>query len=269
MVVCLLDTKRDPFRPKEDEEEILEPEVPYLSTIGALLYLAQCTRPDISFTVNLLARYSNAPTRRHWVGVKDIFRYLKGTTDLGLFYPYESSNGAVPYAPQVDSCLVGYADAGYLSDPHKARSQMGYVFTVGGTAISWRSTKQTLVATSSNHAKILALHEATRECFWLRAVVGHIRSSCDLYPTVDVLTTIFEDNAACIEHLKKGYIKGDNIKHITSKFFFSHQQQVHQKIEVIQIRSQDNLAYLFTKSLPKTTFQKLVHGIGMRKLYEL
>ena len=70
MVVRTLDAKRDPFRPKEDEEEILEPEVPYLSAIGALLYLAQCTRPDISFTMNLLARYNNAPTRRHWNGIK-------------------------------------------------------------------------------------------------------------------------------------------------------------------------------------------------------
>ena len=84
MVVRTLDAKRDPFRPKKDEEEILEPEVPYLSAIGALLNLAQCTRPDIFFTVNLLARYSNAPTRRHWNAVKDIFRYLKGSTDLGL-----------------------------------------------------------------------------------------------------------------------------------------------------------------------------------------
>ena len=73
--------------------------------------------------------------------MKDIFRYLKGTTDLGLFYPYESSNDATPYAPRVDSRLVGYADAGYLSDLHKACSQTGYVFTVGGTTISWRSTK--------------------------------------------------------------------------------------------------------------------------------
>ena len=59
MVVRTLDAKRDPFHPKEDEEEILEPEVPYLSAIGALLYLVQCSRPDISFAVNLLARYSN------------------------------------------------------------------------------------------------------------------------------------------------------------------------------------------------------------------
>ena len=62
MVVRTLDAKRDPFRPKEDDEELLEPEVPYLSVIGALLYLAQCTRPDISFVVNLLARCSCAPT---------------------------------------------------------------------------------------------------------------------------------------------------------------------------------------------------------------
>ncbi|KAM2105824.1 hypothetical protein ACFX1R_016287 [Malus domestica] len=64
MVVQTLDAKRNPFRPNEDEEEILEPKVPYLSTTRALLYLAQWTRPDISFLVNLLARYSNAFTRR-------------------------------------------------------------------------------------------------------------------------------------------------------------------------------------------------------------
>ena len=132
MVVRTLDAKRDLFLPKKDEEEILELEVPYLNAIRALLYLAQCTRPDISFVVNLLARYSNAPTRRHWNAVKDIFRYLKGTTDLGLFYTRESSSVAAPYGHRVYSRLAGYADAGYLSDPHRARSQMGYVFTVRG-----------------------------------------------------------------------------------------------------------------------------------------
>ncbi|XP_070672386.1 secreted RxLR effector protein 161-like [Malus domestica] len=227
MVVRSLDAKRDPFRSNEDDKEILEPEVPYLGAISTLLYLAQCTRPDISFVVNLLARYSNAPTCRHWIGVKDIFYYLKGTTDLGLFYPYGSSSDATPFDSCVDSRLGGYADAGYLSDPYNARSQTGYVFTIGGTIISWRSTKQTLVAHLSNRAEILALHEATQECFWLRAVVGHIRSSWNLYPAVDVLTTIFEDNATHIEQLNKGCIKGDNTKHITLKFFFSHQQQEH------------------------------------------
>ena len=119
--------------------------------------------------------------------------------------------------------------------------------------------------TSLNHAEILTLHEALRECFWLRAVMEHIRSTSGLTSVVDLCMTIFEDNAACIEQLKKGYIKGDNTKHIAPKFFYSHQQQQHQK----QIRSQDNLVDLFTKSLPKSTFQKLVQGIGMRKLSEL
>ena len=62
------------------------------------------------------------------------------------------------------SQLIGYVDAGYLSDPHKTRSQTRYVFTYGGTTISWRSVKKTMLATSSNHSKILAIHEASREC---------------------------------------------------------------------------------------------------------
>ncbi|KAM2701565.1 hypothetical protein EV2_003381 [Malus domestica] len=200
MVIQTLNAKRDPFHSKEDGEEILEPEVPYLSVIGALLYLAQCTRPDISFVVNLLARYCNASTHRHRNGVKDFFRYPKGVTNLGLFYTHESSRkAATPFDPWVDSCLIGYADAGYLSDPHMARFQTGYVFTIGDTTISWTSTKQTLVATSLNHAEILTLHEALHECFWLRAVMEHIRITSGLTYVVDLPMTIFEDNVACIE----------------------------------------------------------------------
>ena len=86
MVVRSLDVKNDPFRPRAQNEEILDPEVPYLSAIGALMYLANNTRPDIAFAVNLLSRYSSAPTRRHWNGVKHILRYLRGTNDMGLYF---------------------------------------------------------------------------------------------------------------------------------------------------------------------------------------
>jgi hypothetical protein len=65
MVVRSLDVEKDPFRPRDDGEEMLGPEVPYLSAIGALMYLANCTRPDLAFAVNLLARHSTTPTRRH------------------------------------------------------------------------------------------------------------------------------------------------------------------------------------------------------------
>jgi hypothetical protein len=77
---------KDHFQPKDKGEEILESEFPYLSAIGALMYLTNNFRPDITFAVNLLARYSAAPTKRHWARIKNIFRYLNGTRDLGLFY---------------------------------------------------------------------------------------------------------------------------------------------------------------------------------------
>ncbi|CAL9025328.1 unnamed protein product [Prunus brigantina] len=172
MVVRSLDRNKDPFHPKEDDE-----------MIGALLYLAQCTRPDIAFSVNLLV-------------------------------------------------------------------------------------SQTLVATSSNHAEILALCEASRECVWLRSLVHHIRKTCDLSSTTKAPTIMYEDNTACIAQIKEGFIKGDRTKHISPKFFYLHELQKNQQIEVKQIRSQDNLADLFTKALPKSIFQKLVDGIGMRQLYK-
>ena len=70
--------------------------------------------------------------------------------------------------------MLGYIDAGYLSDPHKGRSQTGYMFNCNGTAISWRYVKQTMMATLSNHLEILAIHGVSRECIWLRSTIQHI-----------------------------------------------------------------------------------------------
>ena len=96
-----------------------------MSAIRALFYLANCTRPDITFVVNLLARFSAAPTRRHWNDIKHIFQYLHGSQDLGLLYTRNQ-----------DMTLVGYWDVGYMSNPHNAKSKTGYVFLRGGAAIS-------------------------------------------------------------------------------------------------------------------------------------
>ena len=245
--------KKDPFRPCENGENLLGPEVPYINAIGALMYLANGTRPDIAFSVNLLARYSSAPTQRHWNGIKHILRYLYGTTDMSLFYLKESKKQ-----------LFGYVNAGYLSDPRKACSQTGYVFNCNGTAISWRSFKQTMVATSSNHSEIIEIHEASCKCIWLRLMIQHIQESCGLPSIKDKPTTLFEDNGACIAQIKGGYIKGDRTKNISPKFFYTHELHKSGEIDVQKIRSSDNLAYLFTKSLPTSTFNRLIHKIGMR-----
>ncbi|KAL0741566.1 hypothetical protein Bca4012_083079 [Brassica carinata] len=232
--------------------------MPYLSAIGAQMCLAGHTRPDISFAVNLLSRFRSYPTQRHWNGIKHILRYLQGMTDLSLLYTNHSKED-----------LVGFADAGYLSDPHHARSQTGYVFTYGGTAISWRSMKHTMAANSSNHAEILAIHETSLESVWLRSMTQHVRVICGMTKDRDPPTVLYEDNASCIAQLKDGYIKGDRTKHILPKFFFTHELQKAGEVQVLQVRSSENSADLFTKSLPTSTFKKLIHQIGMRRLKDL
>jgi len=149
----------DPHRPCEEEDETLDEQYPYLAAVGALLCLATSTRSDIAFAVNVLVRHSSRSTLRHWNGIKYLFRYLKRTEDLGLHY-----------SRSMEPTLVGYADAGYRSDLATSKSQTGYVSLRHGAAISWKSIKQTITATSSNHAKIIVLHETSRECIWLRSI---------------------------------------------------------------------------------------------------
>ena len=172
---------------------------------------------------------------------------------MGLFYLKESKQQ-----------LFRYADAGYLSDPHKARSQIDYVFNYNGTAISLRSFKQTIVATSSNHSEIIAIHEASRECILLRLMIQHIQESFRLPSIKDNPTTLFEDNVACIPQ-----IKGDITKHISPKFFYTQELQKSGEIDVQKIWSSDNLTDLFTKSLPTSTFKKLIHKIGIYQLKDI
>lgn len=257
LFVRQLDLKEDVFLPAEEGEKILDSYNPYFSAIGALMYLSNQTRPDIAFSVNLLARFSQKPTMRHWKGIQQIFRYLKDTVDMGLFYDNNSK----------DEGLVGYADAGYLSDPTNCKSQNGYVFLLKGTAISWRLQKQTLVATSTNNSEIIALYEATRECVWLRSMINDIFSNSG-FPMLNKPTILYEDNAACIDQIKTGFIKGDKTKHIAVKFFYAAELNG-SEIDVRKISSVDNIADIFTKSLPSSSHWHLMKKMGMRQLKDL
>jgi hypothetical protein len=236
---------------------VLGSEYPYISVIGALMYLANDTKPGIAFVVNLLARYNATPTMRYWNGVNDVLKYLQGTPDLGFFYQKNQ-----------DPSLISYTDAGYLSDLHNTRSHTGFVFLHGGMTISRKSIKQTLVATSTNHSKIIALYEAARECAWLRRVINHVQSSCGIEP-IGSPAIIYEDNDACVAQMQPGYVKSIVTKHITPKLFYPHQLQQSGEISILQIKLCNNLVDLFTKSLPYTKFSKCVIDIGMRRLRDL
>jgi hypothetical protein len=86
MIVRALDKDTGQFRPKQEGENVLGDKYPYLSVIGALMYLANNTRPNITFAINYLARHNAAPTMRHWKNIKNILRYLNGTIYLSLFF---------------------------------------------------------------------------------------------------------------------------------------------------------------------------------------
>ena len=131
------------------------------------------------------------------------------------------------------------------------------------------SMKQTITTTSSNHAEILAIHEASRECIWLRSMTHYIQETCGLSSQKDTPTILYEDNAACIAQLKGGYIKGDRTKHISPKLFFTHDLEENGDICIQKIQSSENPAYLFTKVLSTSTFEKFVRKIGMRRLRDL
>jgi hypothetical protein len=158
---------------------------------------------------------------RHWNDIKNILRYLVDTVDLGLYFQKKQ-----------EYKLIGYADAGYLSYPLNAMAQSGYVFLHGGTTISWKSCKQTLVTTCTNHSKIIMLHEVARKCAWLRGMIDHIQKSCGI-GAIESPTIIYEDNAACVAQMQTGYIKTNYTKHISLKLFYPHEFQEGGKISIL------------------------------------
>ena len=174
-------TNQDPYQPREEEEEIID-KPKYLTTVGIFTYLTTHTRPDIAFATSILARNSQNPTIRHWNGVKHLMRYLRGTCDLGLFYRKTNN-------PEIS----GFADSGFRTDMAVGKSQTGYLFLKNGAPISWKSTKQTITAISTNHAELLAFHEAARECVWLRSMENIMMEQCKI-KTKNQPTVIYEDN---------------------------------------------------------------------------
>jgi len=86
MIVRSLYMYKDPFRPQENDEELLDPKVPYLKAIRTLLYLVNYTLPNITFAINLPTRYSFSLTQIYWNGVEHILCYLRITTNIDLFY---------------------------------------------------------------------------------------------------------------------------------------------------------------------------------------
>ena len=121
--------------PSSDDDKRYMENIPYTNVVGALMYATVCTRPDLSHAVSMVSRYMHNPGKEHWQTVKWILRYILGTIDVRIkFQKQEMFN--------LDNLVVGYVDSDYASDLDKRRSTMGYLFTMAGGPICWRSTLQ-------------------------------------------------------------------------------------------------------------------------------
>ena len=134
-------------------------EFPYINAVGALMYLATSTRPDIAYTVSKLARFNSNPGWPHWLAVKHLFRYLKGSMDLKLTYSPDSSTSEL---------FSTYSDADYGMDPDSGRSTGGYMVRIGSGAVNWSSKLQPIVTLSTTEAEYVAAVEAGKEVAWMR-----------------------------------------------------------------------------------------------------
>ena len=163
------------------------------------MYLA-ITRHDISFAMSKLSRFMSNPGTDNWHALERVMRYLVGTMSYEIHY---SRDPAV---------LEGYSDSNGISDADELYATSGYVFTLGGGAISWRSCKQTILTRSTMEAELTALDTATVEAEWLHELlmdllvvekpVPAILMNCD-NQTVIVKMNSAKDNTKSSKYVKR------------------------------------------------------------------
>ena len=213
---------------------------PYRQAIGNLVYLATATRPDISWIISKLSQYLENPGAEHIAALKRVFRYIKGTKSFCLSYKPTSGY------------LQGYCDSDWAGDVKDRRSTSGYVFTLGGTPIAWKTRKQQTVALSSCEAEYMSIAEATKEMIYLRSFC----TSMGLPQPMQ--STIYCDNQGALTLTRETSKQHHRTKHIDVRFHFIRQQT---EIGYEYITSQNNLADIFTKPLSKVSHNKAIHQL--------
>jgi Reverse transcriptase (RNA-dependent DNA polymerase)/GAG-pre-integrase domain/gag-polypeptide of LTR copia-type len=216
---------------------------PYRALIGGLNYVACISRPDIAYTVNQLARYSNAPTVAHWEIAIGCLRYLAGTVTLGI----KLGHGDTPAQAWVDS------SHGTGTPDHKPVS--GYAVMVYGGCVSHHSHTIKLRCTSSTESELRGMSDCTKEVQYIKKV---LRDLC--VPTVQF--PILGDNKGAIDAC---HADGDtsNTRHLDIHLGSMRDLRVQGHVDYIPIRGVDNPADIFTKALPKPAFLLCRDRLGL------
>ena len=221
--------------------------MPYASLVGSLLYAQVCTRPDISFAVGMLGRYQSNPGIYHWKAAKKVLRYLQGTKDYMLTYR------------KTDHLeVIGYSDSDFGGCLDSRKSTSGYVFLMAGGAVSWKSAKQSVIASSTMEAEYVACFEATNHGLWLRNFISGLR----IMGSISKPLKIYCDNVAAVFFSKNDrYTKA--AKHIEMKYLSVKEEVQKQRVSIDHISTRDNIADPLTKGLSPKTFMEHVKEMGL------
>ncbi|XP_072076502.1 secreted RxLR effector protein 161-like [Arachis hypogaea] len=206
----------------------------YASAIGSLMYAMHCTRPDVAFAVCKLSRFTGKPSNQHWKAITRVFGYLKKTINLGLHY---SDYPAV---------LKGYSNASWITNLSDNKFTLGWIFTIGGGAISWASKKQTCITHSIMEAEFVALSVAGKKAEWLRNLLYDIK----LWPQQTTAISIFCHSESTMSRTYNKVYNGKS-RHICLRHEFVRQLIDDGVITITYVRSQGNLADPLTKGLSR------------------
>lgn len=231
--------------PKSNDDILKLEKIPYQNAIGALIYVLQATRPDLSYCISTLSKFNKDFDPVHWEAFKKVFRYLKGTMHYRLCFTKNGNENA-----------IGYSDSSWQSDPDDYRSVTGYVFKYQGAAVSWNCKRQSTIALSSTEAEYYALTEANKDAIWIRSFILELNS--ELYQPI----LINCDNKGAID-LSKNSNFGARTKHITLRHSFLKDTIDNGIVQIDFVPTQNMLADPLTKAVPKKAIEDFTKYIGL------
>ncbi|GJS01246.1 retrovirus-related pol polyprotein from transposon TNT 1-94 [Tanacetum coccineum] len=216
----------------EDRQGKLVDPTRFRGMVGSLMYLS-ASRPDIVFAVCMCARYQAKPTEKHLHAIKRIFRYLKGTIHMGLWYPKDSG-----------FALRAFADADYAGCQDTRRSTSGSAQFLRDKLISWSSKKQKSTAISTTEAEYIALSGCCAQILWMRSQLSDYGFKFNKIP-------LYCDNQSAIA-LCCNNVQHSRSKHIDIRHHFIKEQVENRVVEVVLLyRPNYQLANINTKVITK------------------
>ncbi|KAJ9542298.1 hypothetical protein OSB04_028804 [Centaurea solstitialis] len=225
--------------------------IPYASAIGSIMYATLCTRPDVAYSVSVTSRYQQNPGEPHWVAVKNILKYLRRTKDMFLVFGGSKDEISV----------IGYSDASFQTDRDDFRSQSGYVFTLNGGAISWKSSKQDTIVDSTTESEYIAASDAAKEAVWLRNFLSDLRVVASVSRPID----IFCDNSGAVAQAKEPR-EHHKSRHVLRKYHLIREIIGRRDVRICKIPTEDNVADPLTKPLARVKHEAHANSIGMQYL---